>query len=519
MPVDFVADAVATLHQKEKPEHEIYHLSSGRGSETFSQLTDALSKAQGKRGPVFVPGLEGPSSKMVSALAGRAGKIGGLAHSAESLSALSRVEYGLRQFARGRRNGAPTRAIFRVLLSVVTIQSREQFSLQVPRMARGRLRSHSSAKSRRRAGFAPMTDLALEAWVSGLIELNKFEWMLGAGEAWKPGAKLKLLFAGYNGTRNTGSDVRVEEMLRQVRRILGAENIALSVMSQNFDLTRGYFGDAKQVYLPDVFPPFLHSEVRKNDGVVACEGSMFKSKFANALTTMMIGALGIAAAQNKVSVAYGAEAGEMDPLLRKMCRRYCHNSLVITRNVESQGVLGKLGVPTELGTDTAWTFEPHPPEYGRNALRDAGWDGRTPVLAVCPINPFWWPVKASIAKWIAHSAAGAYKKSYYRTIYFHRSGQTVDAAYDKYLRRLRRAWPATKNRAQCFPFSSRWNCWTVMRANASRKNWTACPSWHRTIQHVSAGEHSACVPHGFVALSRHCDIHAGAGAVGGHHHG
>ncbi len=90
-----------------------------------------------------------------------------------------------------------------------------------------------------------MTDLLLEAWVSGLIEFNKFEWMLGAGEAWKPGAKLKLLFAGYNGTRNTGSDVRVEEILRQVRRILGAENVELSVMSQNFELTRGYFGDAR----------------------------------------------------------------------------------------------------------------------------------------------------------------------------------------------------------------------------------------------------------------------------------
>jgi thioester reductase-like protein len=79
VPVDFVADAVATLHQKERPAHEIYHLSSGTGSETFAKLTDALSKAQGKRGPVFAPSLEGPSSKMVNALAGRAGKIGGLA--------------------------------------------------------------------------------------------------------------------------------------------------------------------------------------------------------------------------------------------------------------------------------------------------------------------------------------------------------------------------------------------------------------------------------------------------------
>ncbi len=276
-------------------------------------------------------------------------------------------------------------------------------------------------------------DFALEAWVSGLIELNKAEWMLGAGHAWKPGEKLQLLFASYNGTRNTGSDVRVEEIARQVRRILGAENIRLSVMTQNFDLTRGYFGDARQVYLPDVFPPFLHREVRKNHGVVACEGSMFKSKFASALTAMMIGALGIAAAENKLSVGYGGEAGAMDPFLEKMCRRFCRDSLIITRNPESQEVLGKLGVPTELGTDTAWTFEPHGPEFGEKALRDAGWDGAAPVLAICPINPFWWPVKPSLAKWIAHAVGGAYKKSHYRTIYFHRSGRAVDAAYEKYL--------------------------------------------------------------------------------------
>ncbi|MGH9685154.1 MAG: SDR family oxidoreductase [Candidatus Acidiferrales bacterium] len=79
VPVDYVADAVAMLHQKEKPEHQIYHLSSGTGSETFAELTDALSKAQGKRGPKFVPSLEGPSSRIIDTLAGRAGKIGGLA--------------------------------------------------------------------------------------------------------------------------------------------------------------------------------------------------------------------------------------------------------------------------------------------------------------------------------------------------------------------------------------------------------------------------------------------------------
>src|ERR1700728_2957425 len=140
-----------------------------------------------------------------------------------------------------------------------------------------------------------MMDFVLEAWVSGIIEGKKIQWMMGKREPWQPGEKLKLLFAGYNGTRNTGSDVRVQEMLRQIRRVLGEENLALSVMSQNLEWSRAYFGDARQVFLPDIYPPFLFREVRKHHGVVACEGSMFKSKFADALTTMFIGALGIAA--------------------------------------------------------------------------------------------------------------------------------------------------------------------------------------------------------------------------------
>jgi polysaccharide pyruvyl transferase WcaK-like protein len=167
--------------------------------------------------------------------------------------------------------------------------------------------------------------------------------------------------------------------------------------------------------------------------VVACEGSMFKSKFANALTTMMIGSLGIAAVENKLSVGYGAEAGHMDPLLAKMCGRYCKNSLVITRNEESRTVLRELGVPTELGTDTAWTFEPRSAEFGQGILRQVGWDGQTPVLVVCPINPFEWPVKASVAKYALRSLTGAFKDSHYRTVYFHNSGPAADRAYQHYL--------------------------------------------------------------------------------------
>jgi polysaccharide pyruvyl transferase WcaK-like protein len=295
-----------------------------------------------------------------------------------------------------------------------------------------------------------MMDFVLEAWVTANIERAKARWMLGGNKPWQPGEKLKLLFAGYNGTRNTGSDVRVEEMLRQIRHILGAERVEFSVMSQNFDRSKGYFDGTRQVHLPDIFPPFLSDEVPRHNGVVACEGSMFKSKFANALTTMMIGSLGIAAVENKLSVGYGAEAGHMDPLVAKMCARYCKNSLVITRNEESRGILSELGVPTQLGTDTAWTFEPKPAEYGQSVLRQVGWDGKTPVLVVCPINPFEWPVKASVAKYALHSLTGAYKDSHYRTVYFHNSGPAADRAYQHYLTSIANAVDAFRKQRNVF---------------------------------------------------------------------
>ena len=296
-----------------------------------------------------------------------------------------------------------------------------------------------------------MTDFLLIAWVSALIEISRVGAIFGLGRRWTPGEKLKLLFATYNGARNTGADVRVQETLRQTRHVLGAGNVDFSVMTQNFDRTRGYFEGTRQVHLPDVYPPFLYREVRQNHGVIACEGSMFKSKFANALTTMTIGSLGIAAAENKLSLGYGGEAGHMDPLIERMCARFVHDSLIITRNPESQAVLARLGISTELGTDTAWTFEPHPPEYGRKVLREAGWDEKTPVLALCPIHPFWWPVKASIAKYLASVTTGAFRESQYRTVYFHASGADVEAKYKRYISAFARATAAFRERHNVFP--------------------------------------------------------------------
>ena len=362
-----------------------------------------------------------------------------------------------------------------------------------------------------------MTDLLLQAWTAALIERTKLEWMLGRGKAWKPGERLKLLFAGYNGNRNTGSDVRVEEMLRQVRQVLGADRLQLTVTALDFALTRGYFGDAAQVRLPDLFPPFLYKEVRQHHGVIACEGSMFKSKFANALTTMFIGALGMAAGENKLSIGYGAEAGYMDPSLARLCARYCRHSVVVTRNAESQAVLSSLGVESELGTDTAWTFESHPVEYGRKVLTDAGWDGAAPVLIFCPINPFFWPVKASVLKWVARGTTGGYKESHYRGPYFHKSGAQVDASYEQYLKAFAKAAQAARQKYRMFPVLVACETAGCARLPCNRRThrWRAGVHFRR-LRHVSIGEHSAVGPSDdLVALSRNRHVHAGARAVSG----
>src|SRR3990172_1366600 len=69
VPVDFVAESVVALHQKEKPAYDTYHLSSSTSSETYGELTDALGRAEGRGKPLYLPRLEGPFTWGVNRLA------------------------------------------------------------------------------------------------------------------------------------------------------------------------------------------------------------------------------------------------------------------------------------------------------------------------------------------------------------------------------------------------------------------------------------------------------------------
>ncbi|HEY7351883.1 MAG TPA: SDR family oxidoreductase [Terriglobales bacterium] len=77
--VDFVADAIATLHVKEQTQFDTYHLSSGRESQTFRQVTASLAAAQQKRRPLYLPFAQKPFTTSVNLLSNRKSPVGHIA--------------------------------------------------------------------------------------------------------------------------------------------------------------------------------------------------------------------------------------------------------------------------------------------------------------------------------------------------------------------------------------------------------------------------------------------------------
>jgi thioester reductase-like protein len=76
VPANYVGGAIVKIHQMEKPNYGIYHLSSGAGSQTYKELTDALAVAGGWGKPSYQPWLGGPFSKTVNWLAFKGGAVG-----------------------------------------------------------------------------------------------------------------------------------------------------------------------------------------------------------------------------------------------------------------------------------------------------------------------------------------------------------------------------------------------------------------------------------------------------------
>jgi thioester reductase-like protein len=75
VPADYVGKAIVAIHQKDSPVYPRYHLSSGTGSQTYRELTDALAQAGGSR-PKYLPSLGGTFSGTVNWLSHKKNSLG-----------------------------------------------------------------------------------------------------------------------------------------------------------------------------------------------------------------------------------------------------------------------------------------------------------------------------------------------------------------------------------------------------------------------------------------------------------
>jgi len=256
-------------------------------------------------------------------------------------------------------------------------------------------------------------------------------------ETWRRGEKLKILLVGYNGKRNTGADVRVCEMVKQFYRVMGEDRIEISVMTLDTEMTEVYFDPpTKQVQFNSIFFKDLLDACDTHHMAVLCEGSTLKSKFANALTLFFCEAAGVMKKQDKPCFAYGSEAGNMDPFVKKLASDLCSDTYFIARTEESLEIVKNMGLKGHMGTDTAWTFTPAPSEWAEKELKDkTGWDGKKPVLGVAIINPFWWPVSPSLTRLMKSAATRSWDYHMMKWYYFTDSPERR-AQFDAYVKAL-----------------------------------------------------------------------------------
>src|SRR3712207_2779680 len=79
---------------------------------------------------------------------------------------------------------------------------------------------------------------------------------LGYG-GWRPGQPLVLLLAGYNGAGNIGADIRVVEMIRQIRAVLTPQRVEIRLVTIGEQLEWTLFPDIRPELITTYFPRAL----------------------------------------------------------------------------------------------------------------------------------------------------------------------------------------------------------------------------------------------------------------------
>ncbi len=277
--------------------------------------------------------------------------------------------------------------------------------------------------------------VCLSGWAKPLARIG-----LARYEEWSKGHPMKILLLGYNGARNTGADARVVALTQQMEQMFGADEVELTVMTLDENTMKGYFSPKIRLFSFTTFFFFsLPRAISQHHVAVLCEGSTITRTFADALTVYYCGAAGIAKRQGKPCIAYGSEVGHVDGWLGQLCSDLCSDTYFIVRTEESLQNLQALGLKGHVGTDTAWTFQtPEGELWARQQLKSDGWDGKQPLLGVAVINPFCWPVRPSLSKWVMAWVTRDFSQQY-DMMYFFSESEERRKKFSHYLQEVAKA--------------------------------------------------------------------------------
>ncbi|WP_321901180.1 polysaccharide pyruvyl transferase family protein [Paraburkholderia tropica] len=245
-------------------------------------------------------------------------------------------------------------------------------------------------------------------------------------------ARPRVLLLGYHGAGNTGADLRTIETIAQLRRIFAPREPVLTLFALGDVFDHAVLAQTPRLaptlpYVPDA----LDAAIREADLVVNVEGSTYTSKFSDSLSGILIGGVALAHAYGLPAVSYGVDSGAMsEPLTRFVAHHAARAGHVICRNAQARVQLRELGVETIAGADAAWTWRAPAASPGPHASPSAR------VAALCPTNPFWWPVRADAARARALDARGETSPHRYGLLHFHTWDDERERAYEAYLARF-----------------------------------------------------------------------------------
>jgi polysaccharide pyruvyl transferase WcaK-like protein len=255
----------------------------------------------------------------------------------------------------------------------------------------------------------------------------------GPSETWSPGKKLRIFLCGYNGKRNTGSDVRVKAMIDQFYQILGKENTEIGVLTFNKELTEIYAEP------PTHFLEFSSTNlgaiaegISKYHMTVISEGSTLMPEWSNLMVVWYASVMGANKKLKKPCLAYGAGLSKLEGIIREFVQRNCDEAYFIVRDQRSFDFAKDLGLKAELGVDTAWIFPSLRTKWAIQDLKEKGWDGKKPLLGIAVINPFAWPVYPDFFKWLT-GYGKRHPELWYENYLFRRWSREKEMLYERYI--------------------------------------------------------------------------------------